>query len=289
MIDKMILGTAQLGMNYGINNYGKINREDVFDILEYAYNNNIRTLDTAEIYGDALTLIGSFLREHPKKNFKIISKIDPNKKFQNNKMVKHLKSNLKILNISCYHGYMLHSYKIFKEGPEIYQKLNKAKTEGYIEKIGISLYENSEIIDIIDNYNFDFIQVPFNLLDNENLKQDILKKAKNKLIDIHVRSIFLQGLFFKPNEDYNIQLKPLYRYIEKINKIAAANKTDIESLAIHYPLKKDYIDKIIFGVHDLNQFKKNIKIINSNIRVPETDIEGINVKEKELLKPYNWI
>jgi aryl-alcohol dehydrogenase-like predicted oxidoreductase len=184
---------------------------------------------------------------------------------------------------------MLHSYKIFKEGPEIYQKLNKAKTEGYIEKIGISLYENSEIIDIIDNYNFDFIQVPFNLLDNENLKQDILKKAKNKLIDIHVRSIFLQGLFFKPNEDYNIQLKPLYRYIEKINKIAAANKTDIESLAIHYPLKKDYIDKIIFGVHDLNQFKKNIKIINSNIRVPETDIEGINVKEKELLKPYNWI
>jgi aryl-alcohol dehydrogenase-like predicted oxidoreductase len=288
MIDKLILGTAQLGMNYGINNYGKLSEDNVFDILEFAYNNNIKILDTAEIYGEALTLIGLFLKANPKKDFKIISKLSLDNKLQNNDIFQHLESNLKILNTKYYHGYMIHNFKDLKKYPEIYGQLQNAKTRGYINNIGISLYEEYEIIDVVDNYNFDFIQVPFNLLDNEKSKRDILKRAKNKKIDIHVRSIFLQGLFFTPNNKYSPQLKPLNKYIMKINEIAKANKTNLETLAIHYPVKKNYIDKIIIGVHDLKQFDKNIKILNSDIYVPEDEIERIDVKEKELLKPYNW-
>ena len=288
MIDKLILGTAQLGMNYGVNNYGKLSKDNVFDILEFAYNNNITILDTAEIYGEALTLIGLFLKANPKKHFKIISKLSLENRLQKKDIFQHLESNLKILNTEYYHGYMIHNFKDLKKYPEIYEQLKNAKTRGYINNIGISLYEEYEIIDILENYHFDFIQVPFNLLDNEKSKRDILKRAKNKKIDIHARSIFLQGLFFTPEHKFSEQLKPLNKYIKKIIKIAKANRTDLETLAIQYPIKKDYIDKIIIGVHNLNQFDKNIKILKSDIYIPEDEIERIDIEEKELLKPYNW-
>ena len=59
-------------MNYGINNYGKISKNSVFEILDYAYKNDIRVLDTAEIYGESLELIGLYLKSNPQKKFKII-------------------------------------------------------------------------------------------------------------------------------------------------------------------------------------------------------------------------
>ena len=75
MLDKVILGTAQLGMNYGINNYGRLSKDRVYEILNYAYDNDIRLLDTAEVYGNALQLIGSFLKANPQKRFQIISNV----------------------------------------------------------------------------------------------------------------------------------------------------------------------------------------------------------------------
>jgi aryl-alcohol dehydrogenase-like predicted oxidoreductase len=151
------------------------------------------------------------------------------------------------------------------------------------------LYEISDINDVVNNYNFDFIQLPFNLLDNEKEKIKILKTAKEKQIEIHVRSIFLQGLFFKPFPNFDKKLNPLKKYIAQIKEISVKSNTDIESLALKYPLEKDYIDKVIFGVHNIEQFSKNINTVNSKIKLPIDDIENINVKEKELLKPYNWI
>ena len=59
MFDKLILGTVQLGVDYGINNeIGKPSIADALSILEYAYKKKIRFLDTAEAYGDAQKIIG---------------------------------------------------------------------------------------------------------------------------------------------------------------------------------------------------------------------------------------
>jgi len=288
MLDKIILGTAQLGMNYGINNYGRLSKDRVFEILNYAYDNDIKFLDTAEIYGNALQLIGSFLKANPQKRFQIISKLDPEKKIRKSQLINHIKKYLKILNIYSFHGYMFHNYEHLKKSPDIYMGLQNLKNDGYIENIGISLYENSEIIDISENYNFDFIQVPFNLLDNENKRGEVLKKAKENCVKIHVRSIFLQGLFFKPYKEFDYKLKPLIKYLKKIKQISSKTDIDIDSLAIHYPLKKDYIDNVIFGVHNLNQFSGNIKTIIRDVLIPSEKIEEISVLEEELLKPFNW-
>lgn len=287
MLKNIILGGAQLGMNYGINNHPTLNKKEVFEILRFAVSNGISIIDTAEIYGESMELIGEFIKENPN-NLEIISKLDPGLNFQNINLKKHIQNKLNVVGLRSFYGYMFHSYKCLKGNDMCFKQLVDIRDSGLINKIGISLYETNNIIDIIQNYNFDFIQIPFNLLDNEKDKVEILKIAKKKKIKVHVRSVFLQGLFFKSFDHFNKKLHPLKKYIGRLNEISSASKIDIESLALRYPLKKDYIDKVIFGVHNLQQFSKNIKIINSDISIPDDQIEKIIVKEKELLKPYNW-
>ena len=59
-------------------------------------------------------------------------------------------------------------------------------------------------------------------------------------------------------------------------------------MAINYPLEKEYIDKVIFGVHNLSQFRRNINSIELDSKLDYKEIEMIIVREKELLKPLNW-
>jgi len=288
MIEKVILGTAQLGLDYGINNYGKLSKKESFRILDYAFDNKIKFLDTAESYGNSIELLASFFKKNPGKRFGIFSKLD----LKDTRVIKntksHLKSILAKMNLETIHGYMIHNFSDLKKFPEVLDNLIELKKIGLINNVGVSLYKEEEIEDVISNYEVDFIQIPFNLLDNQCEKIDIFKKINDKGVEIHARSIFLQGLFFKPYDKYSNQLKPLVKYMKIVDKIIRESNSNIETLAINYPLKKDYINKVIFGVHNLRQFNKNIKIINSRHELDLDKIDLINVKEKELLKPYNW-
>lgn len=288
MLNKIILGSAQFGMNYGINNYGALSKTKVFNILDFAIENDISTIDTAEVYGDSLEKIGEYIKKRPNSNLKIISKLNSKLDLKNLNFKKHIQDQLNFIGISSLYGYMFHDYESFVNNKNLFNEMIDLKEHGKIKKIGISLYGTNDIIDIVEKYKFDFIQLPFNLLDNEKKKIEILKTAKNKKIEVHVRTIFLQGLFFRPFDKYMEKIEPLKKYIRKLKVISLDSEIDIESLALKYPLQKDYIDKVIFGVHDLKQFSKNIKIINSDTYIPDDKIEEIIVKEKDLLKPYNW-
>ena len=67
MYSKLILGTVQFGLNYGINNTnGKISEDKVIELLEKAYDFGIKILDTAEAYGNARSLISNFHKQSEK-------------------------------------------------------------------------------------------------------------------------------------------------------------------------------------------------------------------------------
>ena len=67
MSNKLILGTVQFGLKYGINNtIGKPKKNEVLNLLKFAYNSGIRVLDTAEAYGNAHQLIGNYHKKQDK-------------------------------------------------------------------------------------------------------------------------------------------------------------------------------------------------------------------------------
>ncbi|MBQ4801423.1 aldo/keto reductase [Aquimarina sp. MMG015] len=290
MTDKLILGTVQLGLDYGINNQsGKPSLKTAFDILHIAYDNGIRVLDTAEAYGNSQEVIGKFHKDNPKKTFNVITKLDPGYKLENKDLLSRILKSCEILETKELFGYMFHNYQSFKKNTDSYDKILHAKSKRIIKKAGISLYTNAEIEDIISNYSdFDFIQIPFNLFDNQSKRKELLEKAKNAGIEIHTRSVFLQGLFFKDSTEIPNKLNSLAPYLKTLENVKEKEVLNTETLALQYVLQKEYIDYVLIGVESSEQLQNNINFCKEKINIPHHKIDNIRVIEEELLNPSNW-
>ncbi len=285
------MGTVQLGLDYGINNQlGKPDLNNSFEILQTAYNSGISFLDTAEAYGDAVDIIGKFHAEK-KVEFNIISKFGSIK--SETDLNKNISETLTKLNQNSLYAYLFHSpsdIKKLQTLPKLVSQLNDLKSGGKIKKIGISIYTNDDFEQAIKNPLIELIQFPFNVFDNNNKRLEILKKAKDNGKEVHCRSVFLQGLFYKkPNEIPN-KLTPLIPYLEVLNSISKKLNLTITELALNYALSNPYIDKVLIGVDSVNQLNQNISNINFNLTQSDFKLidENINIKEEELLYPYNW-
>ena len=290
MNSKLILGTVQFGLNYGINNtIGKLTEDQVFELLETAYELGVRTLDTAEAYGNAHSIISNFHKQS-KKRFNIISKYSSSNFDYPIDLVERIKVHCSNFNVNYLEGYMFHSYNDFKmninNDPNV---LDNIKNSGLVKKIGVSAYSNNEIEDLLNFKNIDLIQLPFNLFDNEYQRKEILEKAKKRNIEIHTRSVFLQGLFFKDINMLTNCLLPLKNNLSELSLISKNNNLSIESLALNYPLNKTYIDKVLIGVDSLEQLKKNIKATENDFdKSIYEKIDCIQIKNTKLLNPSNW-
>lgn len=290
MNSKLILGTVQFGLNYGINNtIGKLSEYQVFELLETAYDLGIRTLDTAEAYGNAHSIISNFHKQS-KKRFNIISKYSSSNIEYPIDLIERIQVHCLNFDVNYLEGYMFHSYNDFKmninKDPKV---LDKIKNSGLVKKIGVSVYSNDEIEDLLNFKNISLIQLPFNLFDNEYHRKEILVKAKKRNIEIHTRSVFLQGLFFKSINDKTPIVQKLKSKLEILNQITIESNCSMEKLALSYCLYQKNIDNVIIGVDSISQLNGNIKaslydIGQDLVRV----INDIKVKDLDLLNPSLW-
>jgi uncharacterized protein len=283
--NKIILGTVQFGLNYGINNSaGKPSEMEVFSILDIASQYGINCLDTADAYGDSIFVIGHY---HQKTNnkFKILSKF---KNVNQGELMQIAKKSLDSLNVSQFEVYSYHSYNDYLNNQSVINDLLELKAIGLVKKIGISVYTNTEFMKVIDDKNIDVIQLPFNILDNQNLRGSLIEKAKQNGKEIHVRSIFLQGLFFMDFNRFPEKLLPLKPYIKSIKEFSNFESVSIQSLALSYAIFNDNIDNVLIGVDNSTQLLNNIDSIQNNTKVFEYINNTIFVKETELLNPVNW-
>lgn len=285
MNSKFILGTVQFGMDYGINNaMGKPSKEQVFNILKYAASQGIELLDTADAYGNATKILGDFNNTHPRQ-------FEVNTKFKGiqETLTQQLSFSLKLLHIRSINTYFFHSYRDFVNSPKLLNELGSLKKENLIKKIGVSIYDNKEFKTAIDSPVIDVIQFPFNLLDNQFQRGELIKLAKSKGKELQVRSVFLQGLFFKSLDRIPYVLTSLKPHLQKIHELSNEFNIPLYQLALLYALAQTEIDNVIIGVDNFEQLQNNINI-GQNCLAPEITemINKIEVQETELLYPKNW-
>lgn len=287
-LEKIILGTVQFGLNYGINNSsGQVAQKEVFQILNTAYYNGIHILDTADAYGDATSIIGAYhdLNEH---QFDIVTKFKTgysNLKDLNGQINKSLEQ----LKVNSLFGYLYHSYADFKEHPKTLRELLQLKTKGKIKHLGVSLYTNEELEEVLSFEEIELIQLPYNLLDNESKRGEIIALAKEKGKIIHTRSVFLQGLFFKDINSIPEKLAPLRTHLSHIKSIADHKKEKIASLSLNYALSNQNIDGVLIGVDSLAQLEQNIYEAQKGLsQAKQKALNNIQVADDSLLNPSNW-
>lgn len=290
MANKLILGTVQFGLDYGINNHrGKPEESEVFKILDLAFQNSIFILDSAEAYGNSHERIGAYHKQS-KNRFNIVTKFSPKRTDLPADLTRRIQQNIEVLQVSSLHAYLYHSFSDFETFyPEHKKHFQQLKSQGMIQKFGVSVYTNEEIEKLLAYDTIELIQLPFNLLDNNSQRADILQRAKNKGIEIHTRSVFLQGLFFRELSRYSGALISLKPYVDQLNLLSNEHHLQLKDVALTYCLQQKNIDKVLIGVDTSNQLQENLQSLQYVLSESVLNqIDSIKVEETELLNPGNW-
>jgi len=284
--NKIALGTAQFGMDYGISNKkGKIAKREVFEILNECIKSGINVLDTAYAYGDSEEIIGSFVKKQGNP-FKIISKL-PECNPEDTKM--RFESSLERLGVDGLYGYMCHSFQHYKNNPEIWNILQGLKSEGKIEKIGLSLYYPSELEYIIENkVDIDIIQIPYSVFD-QRFEQyfPVLKKLGR---EIFVRSVFLQGLVFKEPYELNNYFMKIRSKIADLHTLAAEQDIPIAALCLNFAVLNEFVDQVVVGVDGMQNLKEIVSssVYRVDVRNLLQKLYSLREDNENMILPLNW-
>jgi len=277
---KLGLGTVQFGMDYGVISKSKIiSDSEIKKILNTANKFDIKYIDTAQDYGDSEKKIG----KHEKSNFEIITKIS--KDVHPNDVINSIKESLKRLKVKKINGVLIHSFNHYVENSEVYNNLIDLKNIGLIQKTGFSLYYPDELKYLLENnISFDFIQIPYNILDRRF--EPYFKDLKLLNVEIHIRSVFLQGLFFIDPLKLSSHFINYTKHLINLRNIIKEKNISIESACLNYVYKNKNIDCVIVGVENNNQLLDNINAIDKNLNLKILDKFKIN--DEKILLPFNW-
>ena len=294
---KICVGTAQLDMKYGFKNQlSKMRIEDFRQILRQSIKKKINFIDTAENYGSGEKIIGNEIcKKEYKGKINIVTKINNLRFIENNKMHyeidKKVKKSLKNLGIKKLYAVLIHDVKDLKSKKinKIFETLNKIKKMGLIKKIGFSAYEIKDLKKYINQFSFDIIQFPFNVFDQRILEKDIQLMLRQKKVEVHLRSIFLQGLLLLPINQIPKKLFKYKKYIKKWQVNCEKKKINKIDGCLNFVLKHKFYSKMVIGFDNYQQFKDVYKryIILKNKKKNLVNYKKFIVKNN-LINPSKW-
>jgi aryl-alcohol dehydrogenase-like predicted oxidoreductase len=289
----LALGTAQLGMKYGVaNQIGYLNSEQALELIHTAWMHGISKFDTAQAYGKSEEVLGACLRQLDIKNPKIYSKYSPNVDHTDaNLLSKLLDSSLEILGVETLAGLTLHREELLS----LWNKslggiLNGFKQDGRIQSIGISVYSTDLAIEALKKKDIDYIQIPTNVLDRRFEVARIAEIAAENGKHIQIRSIFLQGLILMDRARIPDGLGAVVPYLDMIDRLCKEYEISRIQLSIAYIRESFPNATLVLGAERVSQIEQNIDNYKLDIAehiVHEVKTRFNNVPEL-LLNPSKW-
>lgn len=283
---KIGIGTVQFGLDYGISNTkGKVSENEVIQILKLAQKEEISYLDTARAYGNSEKVIGNCFDENLKENFKIISKASS----ETINIHQEIEDSLKDLKVDSLYGYLFHDFDTFKNQPFLWEELKVKKSERKVKKIGFSLYHPSELEFLFTkNIDFDILQIPYNLFDRRF--EPYFQKLKAKNVEIHIRSVFLQGLFFMDIQNLSSHFDSASQKLLDLHVLAQKHNLNKATLPLFFVVNNPNIDVALLGLSSLSDLEQNIEIIKDFEKIKQLKLDFSTFEEpnKEIILPFLW-
>jgi aryl-alcohol dehydrogenase-like predicted oxidoreductase len=277
---KFIIGTANFTQTYGANPTN-VSKNEITKILHLAKKHKINKIDTAEAY-----LKTNYNFKKIEKTFKFSSKIIADSRWTSLEFCqKKLQNHIKSFSGKQLETLLFHDTKILftQKGDKIFKNLELLKSKKYFHKIGLSIYDTNYLSTLISKYNFDVVQCPYNILDKRILTTGWFDKLKNEGKEIHIRSIFLQGLLVNPM----IYKKKYFRkwkkfFFDWFQYLKVKNIKPID-YCLSDLLEHDF-DKIIIGINNSKNLNEiiNFKTVNKNKMI------NFKINDTKLIDPRNW-
>lgn len=258
-INKLGLGTVQWGLHYGLTNqHGITSPATVAAILSEAQRHGITVLDTASLYGNAEAVLGA----NPLHAFRVVSKtpkfatpaITDEQAFQLTCVCHQSLQKLSSKNI---YGLLIHHAGdlLVPGGEKLVAAMMELKESGLVGNIGVSVYHGEQVDAVLKVFKPDIIQLPVSVLDQRMLLNGQLERLKKEGVEIHARSVFLQGLLPMPLDQVPAYFDPIRPLLSRWHTAAQAQNMTPVQAALSFVRDIPYIDTVLVGVESLVQFQ----------------------------------
>ena len=294
---KLCLGTVQFGLDYGVRGKKKPAMSEAIRLLNYAVSNGVFAFDTSSLYGDAESVLGTFVAQTkvPREDLFVVSKFGTSE-FDGLSAVdcavrlqELTAQSLSQLHTDYLDAYICHvPTAVFDD--RVLSAMEALKKTGVARHVGFSVYEADEALTAVKSGVIDFLQLPVSVLDQRMLNAGVLDFAQSRNVMLHARSAFVQGLgLMSPEEipEYVVDLKPFIRRLDDLCKESQVSRRD---LLFAYVKQFPQISHLVFGVHTFDQLRENLSSSENQVSVDVlNDAAGIfeNVNP-ELVMPNKW-
>lgn len=308
----LVLGTAQLGLPYGVaNSAGLLADGEAITLVRTAITGGIRTIDTARAYGDAERRIGLALRLASEVALRrgsppttVVTKLDPLDRIARDAAPElAVAAARESIELSCralarerLDVLALHraAHRHMWQGA-VWRLLLEERRQGRIGRLGVSVQSPLEALEALEDPDVGHLQLPFNVLDNRWLATGVIAAiGKRADVIVHVRSVLLQGLLAGLTDDRwpavagvvpNEILGCLGRLVHQLQRLSPAD------LCVAYVRAQPWIDGVILGMETPTQLTENLSLFNARplaldeARVVETHLPRV---PEALLDPARW-
>ena len=284
---KLALGTAQLGLAYGINNtQGRPNDQTVAAVLTEARAAGISLLDTAAAYGDSEARLGQWLSGHAN-NFAVVTKVAAAAPAVVRAAVLACLERLRLPSV---YGVLFHDFTALQQQPAAWQGLQDSRTAGLTERIGISLYHPWQAQWLLNRrrWNLDLVQLPYNVLDQRFA--ELLPALAARGVEVHVRSAFLQGLLLRPLAALPTYFEALRPKLTRLRALTTAAGIPLEAALLLFAATAPGVARVVIGVDTAADLRANVAAeqhLAAFLPLRPALAELAETAE-ELLLPYRW-
>jgi aryl-alcohol dehydrogenase-like predicted oxidoreductase len=273
---KLGLGTVQFGLPYGVSNTrGQVSRADAAAILALAAKGGIHTLDTAANYGNAEQVLAAL----DTGGFRIVTKTI-GIKAGIEAVAARARASAALLKADTL---LVHAAADLGDAA-LWPALQRLKAEGVFRHIGISTYAADDPAALAVRFKPDVVQLPFSLLDQRLLRDGTLARLAEMGVEVHARSLFLQGLLFLDTLPQKLRhIAPRLAAIRKA--IGDANSTPLAA-ALGFVLSRPEIGTALVGVTAADELAE---ILDAAARpLPALDWPSYALQDDIVLTPSRW-
>jgi aryl-alcohol dehydrogenase-like predicted oxidoreductase len=288
----MGLGTVQFGTDYGVSNSEvRPSEAEVAAILARAVAAGFGYLDTASSYGNAELLIGRHLpRQH---QLRIVSKLPPIaaniiEASHATMMLDAVEQSLDRLKVARLYALLIHNVDDLKKPgwQHLIAAVTEARQRGWTLRIGVSIYDAGDLSVIENRFAPELVQLPLNALDRRLVVAGCLARLKASGVEVHARSLFLQGLLLMPPAALPSFFAPVRSALCGLHAQWAAQKLSPVAGCLRFALCSPDIDAAIVGVNRLRELEE-IERAAADIASEDAAAEPIPV-DPIYLDPRRW-
>lgn len=276
---KLGLGTVQFGQAYGVSNRrGQVLPADAAAILARAAKGGVGVLDTAANYGQAESVLAAL----DTRLFRIVTKTVGVRSGVEAVVTRAHASKAALPQADTL---LVHAAADLDD-PALWPALQTLKEEGVFARIGISAYVADNPARLAERFRPDTMQLPFSLLDQRLLRDGTLARLAALGVEVHARSLFLQGLLLMAPDALPDHLKSAAPHLTSLRARLAEAETTPLAAALSFALSRPEIAVALVGVTGLDEF--NAIMAAAAQPLPALDWQACALKDERILTPSLW-